>query len=394
MLDPLLHAPTQRIDATLRVLASEARALAHWTPLRLHHAAAEVAARVAVLEDAPIAPGAAGRIQLVLERPIAAAVGDRFILRDTSGARTIGGGRFVDLRPPQRRRRTPARLAQLDALAREDAREALEAALSRWPFFIDVAAFARDRALDGAGRARTARGRSAHAARGRGDASVALSQETWRRLAASIRAALEGAHRTHPELPGLAPAQLAASWSRAFRRACSRARCARSSTRESLLSEGGALRLPEHRLSLDERDRRSWSRIRPLMSDDERFRPPRAAEIGKELRLPVTEVRRVLKALARQRVVIEVGLDRFFKRETVDELAGIVVAVARAQKDGRFAVWQFRDQLGSGRKVAIEILEYFDGRGLTLREGELRRLNPRRLDLPKGETESGSRDPQ
>jgi selenocysteine-specific elongation factor len=161
-----------------------------------------------------------------------------------------------------------------------------------------------------------------------------------------------------------------------------------------LLSEGGALRLPEHRLSLDERDGRSWSRIGPLISDDERFRPPRADEIGKELRLPVAEVRRVLKALARQRVVVEVGLDRFFKSETVDELAGIVVAVARAQKDGRFAVWQFRDRLGGGRKVAIEILEYFDGRGLTLRDGELRRLNPRRLDLPKRETESGSRDPQ
>src|SRR6185369_6583355 len=128
VLDPLLHAPTQRIDATLRVLASEARALAHWTPLRLHHAADEVAARVALLEEAPIAPGATGRVQLVLEQPIAAAVSDRFVVRDTSGARTIGGGRFVDLRPPQRRRRTPARLAQLDALGREDPREALEAA--------------------------------------------------------------------------------------------------------------------------------------------------------------------------------------------------------------------------------------------------------------------------
>ena len=393
VLDPLLHALTQRIDATLRVLASEARALAHWTPLRLHHAAAEVAARVAVLEDAPIAPGAAGRIQLVLERPIAAAVGDRFIVRDTSGARTIGGGRFVDLRPPQRRRRTPARLEQLNALGREDAREALEAALSRWPFFVDVAAFGRDRALDER-EERALLEAVPHTRLAVGEASVALSQDTWQRLAASIRAALDTAHRAHPELPGLAPAQLAGSAEPRLP-----ARVLASAVRALvdsgvLLSEGGALRLPEHRLSLDERDKRSWSRIAPLMSDAERFRPPRAAEIGAELRLPVAEVRRVLKALARQRVVIEVGLDRFFKSEAVDELAGIAVAHARAQKDGRFAVWQFRDQLNNGRKVAIEILEYFDGRGLTLREGDMRRLNPRRLDLRKSETESGSRDPQ
>ena len=359
----------------------------------MHHAAAEVAARVAVLEDAPIAPGATGRVQLVLERPIAAAVGDRFIVRDTSGARTIGGGRFVDLRPPQRRRRAPTRLAQLDALAREDARAALEAALSRWPFFVDVAAFGRDRALDER-EERALLEAVPHTRLAIGDASVALSQDTWRRLTASIRAALQGAHRAHPELPGLTTAQLSGTTEPRLP-----ARVLASAVRalvdsEVLLSEGGALRLPEHRLRLDERDARSWARIAPLMSAAERFRPPRAGEIGTELRMPVADVRRVLKALARQRVVIEVGLDRFFKREAVEEIAGLVVALARAQNDGRFAVWQFRDQLGSGRKVAIELLEYFDGRGLTLREGDMRRLNPRRLDLRKGESESGSRDSQ
>jgi selenocysteine-specific elongation factor len=125
VLDPFLHAPTDRIDASLQLLAGETRPLAHWTPVRLHHAAVEVGARAALLEEAPIAPGARGRVQLVLERPIAAAMGDRFVLRDTSASRTIGGGRFIDLRAPQRRRRTPARRAQLDALALEDP--------GRWP---------------------------------------------------------------------------------------------------------------------------------------------------------------------------------------------------------------------------------------------------------------------
>src|SRR5215471_255253 len=97
--------------------------------------------------------------------------------------------------------------------------------------------------------------------------------------------------------------------------------------------------------------------------------------------MPVSEARRVLKALARQRVVIELAIDRFYKHETVEELERVVVAVARDQQDGRFAVWQFRDRLDNGRKIAIEILEYFDGRGLTLREGDFRRLNPRRIDL-------------
>ena len=75
----------------------------------------------------------------------------------------------------------------------------------------------------------------------------------------------------------------------------------------------------------------------------------------------------MLKAMARQREVVEVALDRFFRRETVEEIESIVVDVARAQKDGQFTVAQFRDRLDNGRKVAIQILEYFDGQGLTVR---------------------------
>ena len=107
-------------------------------PVRLHHAAAEVGARLVLLGDAPIAPGAEGRVQLVLEQPIAAAVGDRFVLRDTSAQRTIGGGRFLDLRAPARKRRTPERLAQLEAHAIAEPEQALAALLDRPPLYLDL----------------------------------------------------------------------------------------------------------------------------------------------------------------------------------------------------------------------------------------------------------------
>lgn len=102
ILDPALHAPAGRIDALLRLLDSEPRPIGNLLPARLHHASAEVGVRLIPLEAA-IPPGGQGRVQLVLERPIAAAVGDRFILRDASAQRTIGGGQFLDLRPPRAR---------------------------------------------------------------------------------------------------------------------------------------------------------------------------------------------------------------------------------------------------------------------------------------------------
>ena len=112
------------------MLAGEPKPIAHWMPVRLYHAAADVGARVALLDDAPIAPAARPRAARA-DEPIAAAVGDRFVLRDTSAQRTIGGGTFLDLRAPARKRRTPERLAQLDAHALADPQHALAALLER-----------------------------------------------------------------------------------------------------------------------------------------------------------------------------------------------------------------------------------------------------------------------
>ena len=380
VLDPALDAPTGRIDARVRLLADAPRALAHWTPVRLHHAATEVPARVALLEAVPIAPGASGRVQLVLDAPIAAAAQDRFILRDTSGARTLGGGRFIDLRAPQRRRRAPLRLAQLDALELVDPAAALAALLDRWPFFVDVTALARDRTL---GEAQTEALLRAvpHVRLNVDGATVALAPATLERLAAETRAAVEDFHRAHPEQPGLAPARLAAGVPTRLPPAVYVAAVGELVKAGTFVLENGALRLPGHRLVLDRRDAALWARIAPFLSGAERFRPLLVKEIAAQIRSPEAEVLRVLKALARQRAVVEVALERFFLRGTVEEMVGLVVEIARAQPNGLFSAAQLRDRLDNGRKVAIQILEYFDGQGLTLRRGDERVINPRRLDL-------------
>src|SRR5690606_17992476 len=104
-----LHAPTSRVDADLTLLDSEPRPVTMWMPVRLHHASAEVGARVVLLGDDPVPPGGSAVVQLVLDEPVAAGAHDRFVLRDTTSSRTIGGGRFLDLRAPERRRRSPQR---------------------------------------------------------------------------------------------------------------------------------------------------------------------------------------------------------------------------------------------------------------------------------------------
>ena len=147
VLSEAAHAPTARFDAELRVLANEARALKHWTPMHLHLGAADVTCRVAVLEGGRIAPGETGLAQLVLDHAIGALAGDRFILRDQSARRTVAGGRIIDPFAPARGRSRPARLGQLGALRHEDPAAALAGLVAAVPEGIELNRFALARNL-------------------------------------------------------------------------------------------------------------------------------------------------------------------------------------------------------------------------------------------------------
>jgi selenocysteine-specific elongation factor len=95
-----------RLDCRLRVHPSAAKPLRQGELVTVHHGTAEAPATV-VLRDGPeLRPGATGDVQLRLRRQIAAAVGDRVILRLTSPQVTVAGGTVTDPAPP--RRRTPA----------------------------------------------------------------------------------------------------------------------------------------------------------------------------------------------------------------------------------------------------------------------------------------------
>ena len=380
VLDPDLHAPTDRIDATLRLLASEQKPVSQWMPVRLHHAATEVGARIVLLGDAPILPGGEAPIQLVLEQPIATAAGGRFVLRDTTAQRTIGGGKFLDLRAPVRKRRSPQRLAQLQAHGIADPEAALAALLEVAPCFADLSAFARDRAL-------TEQQVQAISERlGLVDVVTdgrvfTLSAQAWIRFKCDLLAALRRFHADNPELPGLGLERLRLQLEPRLPTAALLSVLQKLVHEKEIALDGGWVRLSSHNVRLTPEGDKIWSRIAPLIGGTERFRPPRVRDIVAALTLHEGDVRRLLKLLARMGKVSEVADDHFFLRATIAEMVDILVELAAGVPNGQFSAAQFRDRLNNGRKVAIQILEFFDRHGVTLRRGDLRRVNTQRLDL-------------
>ena len=99
------------------------------------------------------------------------------------------------------------------------------------------------------------------------------------------------------------------------------------------------------------------------------------------MEVPEAEVRRVLRMAARRGQLDQIRPDHFFLRATTTEMARIIAEVQAAAPDGWVTAAAFRDRVNNGRKVAIQILDFFDRLGLTLRRGDLRRINPHRIDL-------------
>ena len=295
-------------------------------PVRLHHAAAEVGARVVLLGDEPIAPGERGLVQLVLDRPIAAAAGDRFVLRDTTAQRTIGGGRFLDLRAPARKRRTPERLAQLAAHAIADpARRAGGAA--RPPALLPRSRGLRARPRR-SGRAQTRSDRRA-ARRSSGSTRAArrsrMSRPTgWQRLGAraprDARRLPRATTRTSPgiglerlrlQLEPRLPAPAFAALLHGLARA------------GEVALDGAWVRLPGHEVRLDAAGRGALgARSRRCSAAPSASARRGCATSPASSTSPRPRCAGCCKLLGRMGRVDEVAHDHFFLRDTVAEMVG------------------------------------------------------------------------
>jgi selenocysteine-specific elongation factor len=380
VIDPELHAPTDRIDARLRLLRNETRSVKQWFPARLHHASAEIGAHIVLLGEGPIAPGETADIQLVLDRPIAAAILDRFVIRDPSAQRTMGGGTFIDLRPPSRKRRTPERRAQRAAQAIADPLAAFEALLATPPFAWDFGIFARDRALS----VREAR-RISDALRlvllEAGSSRIAIAPDRWQAFTSMLVERLAAYHDENPDLQGIGREKLRLLMQPRLPPAAFVIALQRIAAGGQIVLDGAFVRLATHSVRLTPKDDAAWRSIAPLLGGEARFRPPRVRDIANATSSLEPDVRRLLKLAGRLGWADEVAHDHFFLRATVQEMVTIVADVAAHSEGREFAAAQFRDRVENGRKVAIQILEFFDRHGVTLKRDDLRRVNPHRLDL-------------
>ena len=379
VLDEALHLPTERIDASIRLLPSEVRALRQGTPVHLHVGAARVPARIAILDRDSLPPGDRALAQIVLDRPVGALHGDRIVLRDDAARRTIGGGIVLDPWPPDRGRRRPQRLAGLAAMSEADAGQALVRLASAEPGWVDLGHFARARNLSVKKAAGLRRITEIVCVESEG-AAFGFGSKNWQILKQATITALAGHHEKARDSPGLETHRLRLAVDARLPSDVFDAAVSEMARDGTLQRDGPWLKLASHSVRLTAADERLWACIRAVM-ESTRFQPPRVRDFSQALGAGEAEVRQLLRRLARMGTLVEVAHDHFYTRTTIAELAATMQRVANGNPEGKITAAVFRDRIGTGRKLAIQILEFFDRNGITIREGDLRRIRQDRLAI-------------
>ena len=352
---------TTLVDVAVELLPAARKPLASRTRVRVHLGTAEVLARA--VQTAAIAPGQRGVARLVLEAPVVARSGDRFVLRSFSPVTTIGGGVVLDpFAPPRtrlRRRRVAAEqspAARLGVLAAEAgltglAADSLAVRLGVSPARVTaVIAEAGDTVLT--------------AAETVVDRQAVLAEAT--RLAEVVRRY----HEEHPLDPGMSLQALrAAVGTPAPPSAVTDAVLELAVKSGKLEVAGSVARQPRWRPALDARATDASEKLARRLADA-RWQVPTVAELEREF--PGFPVRALLSHFARTGTVEPIDAERYAAKGALAEFrAALEAALAEL---GSATPAELRDRFGLTRKYLIPLLEWADRRGVTRRTGDARVL--------------------
>ncbi|MEH0870357.1 selenocysteine-specific translation elongation factor [Serratia liquefaciens] len=321
----------------------------HWQPLHLHHAASHITGRVSLLSD--------GLAELILDRPLWLAENDRLVLRDIGARQTLGGARVLSLTTPKRGKRQPEYLAWLAALAQADD-DCQVLALHLPKGALDLAAFAWARQLTEKPLAKLL---ASHELLIAGDR--ALAQENAQLDQQRLLQVLAEYHQQHADQLGLGRARLRRMAVPQLSEALAFMMIDRLLAAGLLSNTRGWLHLPEHGLAFSAEEQILWARIEPLFGDEAWWVRDLAAELGED----EAWVRTTLRKAAQLGHVTAVVVDRYYLSQRIEQFAALIRELDETQGSANAA--DFRDRLGVGRKLAIQVLEFFDRSGFTRRRG-------------------------
>lgn len=362
---------TSRFDAKIRLLPDAAFPLKHLTDVKLHIGAKHLKARLILLQCAGtsisrIRPGESALAQLVTDRPVLCCHGDRFLLRDHGETATLGGGVVLDPLGPVDRKSSPARLHFLAAMQNDDIEDAIGAALDDEDCALDYGTLLKSWNVDAADRPGlhlpdVSRIRHQHE-------EVWMAQSRWAGLQQSVLDTILEMHRKNPDESGFKPSEVAGAALTSRSRHFFQPAIVALMKSKSVLIRDGLLVAAEFADATRE-ESNEWLAISTCLQNYGK-QIPTLAQLEQECGIDHEVLLQSIGRAQREDKLVVINGKRCALTSTLQECAQAALDLTAEQPE--LTVAKYREYLGCGRNIAVDILEYFDGIRFTRRVGNAR----------------------
>lgn len=348
---------SQQFTLGLQILEDFPRPVRHWLPVHVYHASSHSTGHIALLEEGRLAPGSEETVEVITDEPLLVARGDRLVIRDQGLDRTLGGGAVVAPASIAGRRRSSERLLRLKADQATNADEAFvrhlelgEVDLQRFTEVWRIDDKALDRLLDDN--------------QCRKIELFAVSEQDWQRHLKTLSDSISERHRSDPSLQGIKQSDLMGVVPDSLLPAL----LLQLVSDRQLENRTGRYLPTSHQVNLSDVEQSLLNKVTRHLDQPQ---PPSLGDLAKLLRQPIPQLAKGLLPLVAKKQLVRISDSRYYLPARVKPLADLAMTLGGA---GPFTVREYRDASGIGRNVAIEVLEYFDSRGFTRRNGDTRSI--------------------
>ena len=367
-----IYCISQRLDVSFHMLADAQTPLRHQDEVKIFIGSAEINARVRLLGEKELQPGKNGFLQLELSKPTVAVKGDRIILRRPSPAETLGGGVMLDPSPINRHKRfsrqviekmqllengSPAdgllqTILKLGVTTVEQAHH--ESKISPQTFQDLLEELIKNQKIIKLDEKNN---------EDEGENLLLSGVQTINEIAQKIMHIYIEFYKKNPLRLGMKREELRGRFS--FTQREFNALFSYFLDIRTIVLNGSLVYLPDHVIQFSLTQEKAVSKLLAQF-DQSPFEPPSAEDciqqVGKEIFQSLLDMQKLIQ------VSPEVVFQGVVYRKVEEEIKSILVS------KGTVTLAGVRDKFHTSRKFALAILEHMDRLGITVREGDSRKL--------------------
>ena len=374
---------TDRFDAdfTYLGLPSSDKPLESGARVHVSHGTREVTGRILRIgNEQGFKPGERTYAQIRLDEELPVSWQDHFIVRSYSPVHVIGGGVVLRAHPKRSTTATPEKIALLDALRDGDGDRAAECAfnLEKAPVTCEGIVHAAGCTRKAAQSALELLEKSRKAVRLSSSQAGAVEYFTTPRYVQKMRSAIENAlltfHNENPTSTGISKEALRQKAAARLSADCFDALLSDAQATKHAVVNGGEVCHPQAGAGAQALEKQAAEALLAALREAGES-PAALDEIFSSCKIEPALGRRAMASLEKAGEAMRVTKELAFAAEV---LTHFEQAVRTRLADGASAsAAELRDAMGTTRKYAIPLLEYFDDKGITRRSGDERVLTGR-----------------